>query len=221
MNTQKTTLLTLVALLFMFPLVAQDLSFTMEMTSAKQKDPVIMKVVSKGNKIALTPQVTGTQGQMKIIVDHTAKKQYMLMDANGQKMAMAMDMTDIEKAIEQSKDPKITITKETKVIDGYKCTKVITETDESISEMWLTEDLGLNYGDLYKMVSSNKSPQGSNYGIPAMKNVKGFPVQMVITDKKKNEAMTINIKNISKAKVEDKSFSMEGYQMMDMGNMKH
>lgn len=221
MNAQKTALLTLIALLFIFPSVAQDLSFTMEMISTKQKDPIIMKVASKGNKIALTPQVTGTQGQMKIIVDHGAKKQYMLMDANGQKMAMAMDLTDIEKAIEQSKDPKVTITKETKVIDGYKCTKVITETDETISEMWLTEDLGLNYGDLYKMVSSNKSPQGSNYGIPVMKNVKGFPVQMVITDKKKNEPMTVNIKNISKAKVEDKAFSMEGYQMMDMGNTKH
>ncbi len=193
----------------------------MEMTSAKQKEPVTMKIVSKGTKIAMTPQVTGTQGQMKIIVDHAAKKQYMLMDGNGQKMAMVMEMTDIEKAIEQSKDPKITITKETKVIDGYKCTKVITETDESVSEMWLTEDLGLNYGDLYKMVSSNKSPQGSNYNIPAMKNVKGFPVQMVMTDKKKNETVTVNIKNISKAKVDDKVFSLEGYQMMDMGNMKH
>lgn len=221
MSAPKTSLLTLITFLFMFPLVAQDLSFTMEMTSTKQQDPMIMKVVSKGNKIALTPQVAGTQGQMKIIVDHGAKKQYMLMDANGQKMAMAMDMTDIEKAIEESKDPKITITKESKVIDGYKCTKVITETAETNSEMWLTEDLGLNYGDLYKMVSSNKSPQGSNYGIPAMKNIKGFPVQMVITDKKKNEPMNINIKNISKAKVDEKAFSLAGYQMMDMGNTKH
>ena len=121
----------------------------------------------------------------------------------------------------QTKDPKITITKETKVIDTYKCTKVITETEEMINDMWLTQDLGLNYSDLYKMVSSNQSPQGSNYGIPAMKNIKGFPIQMIIKDKKKDETTTINIRNISKAKIDEKVFSIEGYQLMDMGNMKH
>ncbi|HMT27660.1 MAG TPA: DUF4412 domain-containing protein, partial [Bacteroidia bacterium] len=172
-------------------------------------------------KIAMIPQFAGSQGQMTIIVDHAAKKQYMLMDGNGQKMAMVMEMTDIEKAIEQAKDPKITVTKETKVIDTYKCTKVISETEENTSDMWLTQDLGLNYSDLYKMVTTNKSPAGGNYGMPAMKNIKGFPIQMIITDKKKGETTTINIRKISKAKVDDKVFSMEGYQMMDMGNMKH
>lgn len=221
MSTFKLSLMSLLFLFIATNLVAQDLSFNMEMTSAKQKDPIIMKVKSKGNKIAMIPQFTGAQGQMTIIVDHAAKKQYMLMDGNGQKLAMAMEMTDIEKTIEQTKDPKITITKETKTIDTYKCTKVITETEENTNEMWLTQDLGLNYSDLYKMVSSNKSPQGGNYGIPAMKNIKGFPIQMVITDKKKGDVTTVNIRNISKAKIDEKVFSMEGYQLMDMGNMKH
>ncbi|MBL0342395.1 MAG: DUF4412 domain-containing protein [Bacteroidetes bacterium] len=201
--------------------LSQDLSFNMEVTSAKQKDPIIMKVMSKGTKVVIQPQFSAEQGKMSIIVDQSTKKQYMLMDGNGQKMAMKMDMTDFDKATDQAKDPKITITKETKVIDSYKCTKVITETDENICDMWLTQDVGLSYSDLYKMVAPGKGPQGGGAGIPALKNVKGFPIQMIVKDKKKDETVTVNIRNISKAKVDEKVFSLEGYQVMDMGNMKH
>ncbi len=222
MNFIKFTLTTVTLVIFgITATLAQDLSFNMEITSAKQKEPVTMKVMSKGTKVAIYPQFSEAQGKMSIIVDQATKKQYMLMDMNGQKMAMAMDMTSMEKANEQAKDPKITITNESKVIDTYKCTKVITETDENICDMWLTQDIGLSYTDLYKMLAMGKTPQGGSPGIPALKNVKGFPVQLVVKDKKKEETTTINFRNISKAKIDDKVFSMEGYQMMDMGNMKH
>lgn len=223
MNSLKNILTAIITVLFIgTSALAQDLSFNMEMTSAKQKEPMVMKVLSKGTKVAIQPQMPENQGKMSIIVDQTKKKQYMLMDANGQKMAMVMDMTEVDKAAEQAKDPKITITNETKVIDNHKCTKVVTETDENICDMWLTQDVGLSYLDLYKMISPGSGPHGGGgTGIPALKNVKGFPVQMVIKDKKKDETVTINFRNISKANVDEKTFSMEGYQMMDMGNMKH
>ena len=198
---------------------AQDLSFNLSVLTAKNPEPILMKVSISGSKMAMEPQNMGTPGSMTILVDQATGKQYMLMNSNGQKMAMAVNMNSIEKAAAAAKDPKVTITKETKTIDGYKCTKVITETDEQKADLWMTQDVGMQYAEFYKMINSAKGPQGSVAKVPDLKNVKGFPIEIVSTDKKKAETVTLKIKNISKAKIDQKVFSMEGYQVMDAGGM--
>lgn len=200
-------------------LAAQDLSFNLSITTVKNPEPVLIKVSVSGSKIAMQPQNMGTPGSMTILIDNAKGKQYMLMNANGQKMAMAVNMNSVEKAAEAAKDPKVTITKETKTVDGHKCTKVITETEEQKADLWITEDVGMQYSEFSKMFNSAKGPQGSIAKMPELKNVKGFPIEIISTDKKKGETVTMKIKNISKAKVDQKLFSMEGYQMMDAGNM--
>ena len=203
-------------------LTAQDLSFNVAVTTGKNPEPILIKVAISGPKIAMQPQNMGIPGSMTILVDNAKGKQYMLMNANGQKMAMALPVNTTDKATAAAKDPKVTITKETKTVDGYKCTKVITETEEQKADLWVTQDVGMQYADFYKMMNSAKGPQGgSMVKIPDLKTVKGFPVEIISTDKKKAETVTIKIKNISKAKVDQKLFSTEGYQMMDSGGMSH
>lgn len=203
-------------------LSAQDLSFDMQMSKATDKEPMTMKVFTNKTKLLMRPQITGYKGNMAILIDQSAKKQYMLMDNEGQKMAMIVNYVDqVEKMNAIGTVPKITKTGETKTIDGYLCEKIIAETEESKSVMWITKDLGLQYGDLYKIIASgNNGPQAQSGNLPAMKEMNGFPIEMEVTTKKKAETVTIRIKNISKAPINSATFSTEGYQIMDMGNIK-
>lgn len=219
MTSFKTGLLSLALIISSGLLAAQDLSFNLSVLTAKNPEPILMKVSISGSKMAMEPQNMGTPGSMTILVDQATGKQYMLMNSNGQKMAMAVNMNSMEKAAAAVKDPKVTVTKETKTIEGYKCTKVITETDDQKADLWMTQDVGMQYADFYKMMNSAKGPQGSVAKVPDLKNVKGFPIEIVSTDKKKAETVTLKIKNISKAKIDQKLFSMEGYQVMDAGGM--
>lgn len=200
----------------------QDLSFNMQMSKASDKEAMTMKVYTNKTKMLIQPQITGYKGNMSILIDQSAKKQYMLMNNEGQKMAMIINYVDqVEKMNAVGTVPKITRTGETKTIDGYQCEKVIAETEESKSTMWITKDLGLQYGDLYKIIASgNNGPQSQNANLPAMKEMNGFPIEMEVTNKKKSETAIIRIKNISKEPINAAIFSTEGYQMMDMGNIK-
>lgn len=193
--------------------ISQDLSFNLSVITPKNPEPFELKVSASGSKIAIEPRNMGTPGSMTIIVDNAKGKQYMLMNANGQKMAMALNIDAANKAI--TKEPKVTVTKEVKTIDGYKCTRVICETDEQKSDLWITQDVGMQYAEFYKMFNSSKGPQASMVKIPELKTVKGFPIEIVSTDTKKGETVTMKIKNISKAKIDAKIFSLEGYQVME------
>jgi len=193
---------------------AQDLSFKVTIITADTVQPIIMKVQVSGSRMLMEPLNMGTPGSMKIMVDNAQNKQYMLMNMNGQKMAMPVDMKSLEKAPEAYSEPKLTITQETKVINNHKCTKVLTESETQKGIFWVSPDVGMDYAEFYKILSAWKS-QNNMVRIPELKSVKGFPIEIVSTDKKKNETTTIKISDISHVKVDPKLFSMDGYQMMD------
>lgn len=204
-------------LIFSSGLFAQDVSFNMEITNGKSTEPMVMKVVSSGSKIAMIPQIQGDQGSMKIVLDNAANKQYVLMDHSGQKMAMVVDPFEAEKfADKASAEPKITKTNETRTIDGYKCTKIIAETDEVKSDIWLTQDSGLSYSELYKIFNSRKGTPGADKTLPALQGVKGFPIEIVSREKNKTDDITVRIRKISRDKIDPAFFSTDGYKMMDM-----
>ena len=200
-------------------ITGQDLSFNIHILSPKSTQPFIMKVSVSGTKVAMQTQQSTDQGQMSFLMDNSTGKQYLLMEGNGQKLAMPVNMNEVDKKSEAVKEPAITYTKETKTIDGYKCSKVITETDSLKADLWITQDIGFEYSEFFKMLNTTKGSAGPVARIPALTNMKGFPVEIISTDKKKNETTTLQIKNISKNKIDPKVFSMEGYQMMDPSMM--
>jgi hypothetical protein len=213
------TLLTLAFAATAFSLTAQDISFNIEMTSPKRTEPLTIKVASSGQKMVVQP-MAAEMGSMRIIIDHAAKTQHLLMDNNGKKMAMQVDPFDQTAAASKVKEPVVKVTNETKTIDGMKCTKVIAETDEATTTLWVTEDAGLSYQDLFKIVNANRASQGSRSALPALSSVKGFPLEVVTKEKSRNEAVVMNIRNISRAKVDASMFSMDGYQVSDMRKIK-
>ena len=216
MNVFKVILSTIILFTFFTNIIAQDLSFNIEVTSKKTTEPMVIKVSSNGSKTVMQPMNMGPQGSMKILVDSENNKQYMLMEANGKKMAMSVDPFNPSKEIEKTKEPKITVTNETKTIDGFKCNKIIAETDNHISDVWLTQEAGLSYPDLYKIMNSSKGASGAGNVMPALSDVKGFPIEIVSKDKKKDETVTMNIRNISRDKLDASYFSLDGYQVTDL-----
>lgn len=205
-----------VLLAFSMNLSAQDLSFNMEVTTPKSKDPIVMKVASSSSKIMMEPTNMGDKGNMKFIIDNSNNTKYMLMVNNGQKMAMLVDPFVEDKLAEKTAEPKIIITQEYRTIDGYKCNKVIAQTEEVTTDLWLTQEAGLSYSDLYKIFNSTKNTPGARSALPALKNVKGFPIEIVSKEKSKDGNVVVKIKNISRAKVDAQVFSMDGYKVVDM-----
>jgi len=202
---------------FSMSLTAQNISFNMEVTTPKSKEPMNMRVVSSSDKTVMQlTNMSQQQNSMKILIDNATDKKYILMDNNGEKIATMVNPFEVEKAMESAKEPKITATKETRTIDGYQCTKVIAETDEVTSDLWLTQEAGFTYNELYKIFNSTKGTPGARASLPALKDVKGFPIEIVSKQKSKEGSVTVRIKDISRAKVDPQYFSLDGYKVVNM-----
>jgi GLPGLI family protein len=145
----------------------------------------------------------GTMGTMVTIADDKSKKALMLMDMMGMKYAMEMDLGKAEKEAEaDTPDYKVEITKETKDILGYKCTKAIMTPQEADAEggtitMWFTKDI-------------NATTTGQNY---YNQDMPGFPMSFSIAQGEMLIDMTVT--EIDK-KVDKNVFKMtipEGYEV--------
>jgi len=216
MNKIKTLKVAGILMAFSMNISAQDLSFNMEVTTPKSQTPMVMKVSTSASKIAMEPTQMGDKGNMKFIIDNASNKKFMLMENNGQKMAMSVDPFIADKAAEKIAEPKVVITQEYRTIDGYKCNKVIAQTEETTAELWLTQEAGLSYNDLYKIFNSTKGTPGARSALPQVKDMKGFPIEIISKEKSKDGNVVVKIKNISRAKVDPKVFSMDGYKQVDM-----
>jgi hypothetical protein len=139
------------------------------------------------------------------------------MENNGQKTAMMVDPFNASEATGKISEPKITQTKESKTIEGRKCSKIIVESESTVSDMWITSDAGLGYQDLYRIFNSTKGTPGASNVLPASSKINGFPVEILSKDKKSGAvSASVRISGISKTKVDPSIFNMDGYQIVDM-----
>lgn len=197
-------------------------SYKMHIENALKKTTGEILITIKGDKSAIEILTAPNAGKVKTILDKKEKTMAILIDKDGaNKIAMVQKMPDAEETTgKTSKDAKITVTSETKIIEGYTCKKVIAESDESTTTMWVTDELGLSYSDMFGMMSSGRGP--ASYMSPNLQNykdVKGIPLEMNINSKDTSEGETvITLKNIKKETVDASVFDTKGYQVMDMKN---
>ena len=94
-------------------------------------------------------EMESSNGKTVMISDNLANSGYMLMDNSGNKMAMKMDRNTMMKQNGIAQEPKVQITRESKVIAGYTCYKAIitsqTKDGEKIYDVWFTNDIKGNY----------------------------------------------------------------------------
>lgn len=133
-----------------------------------------------------------------------------LMDMMGQKYAITSDNSDkAEDAKELEKKTKVTITNETKMIAGYKCTKALVEFPDAKDDkktqqisLWFTKDL----------VTYN------NYGAGPMRKIEGAVLEFSMGEGM--QAMILSAKEVVAQAVDAQKFVIpEGYKKMTQEEM--
>lgn len=199
-------------------------SYLMHIENANKKNAADMQITYKGDKSSMEMLTAPNAGKFRTIFDNKEKTMTILVEKDGtNKMAMVRKMPDASEVqgSKEGKEAKITVTNETKKIEGYTCKKVIAESNESTTEMWVTDELGLTYADMFGMMNSARGPaSNASANMQNYKDVKGIPLEMNIRNKvKPDESTLITIKNIKKGGVEASLFDISGYKVMDMQNM--
>lgn len=199
-------------------------TFTMSLESAKLKEPMNINMSVKGNLTCMEIPAMVEAGFVKSVINNETQSMIMCTDKGGRKIGMKQDMNKAGQFMPQSenaKPPVFTETTESKIIDGYKCRKVIMETDDSKNDMWMTTDLKLNMKDLLSAMSANKSPasitfrsMSKNFG-----DHPGVSIETTITNKKTNETAIMTLRNVKPGKVDEKVFNTDDFQLMEMPTM--
>ena len=198
---------------------AQDISYTVDVQSPKRPQTLSVKVMSNGSMTLMDPPAEGN-APFKILIDNVKNAQYMLTQNGDSKVAVRVDAFNEKAALEQSGKPKVEETKEIKLIDGMNCRKVTAETDATSTVMWVTDEADVSYQDLFRVVNTNRNAPGARNILPALNDLKGFPIEIVSTDKKTSEEVKVNIRNINREKLDAAMFSMDGYRVNDMRKIK-
>ncbi len=195
-------------------------SLRMEMHHFKEgvelkTSPTNMRYASNAEWTSMKNEMTGQSRDMSIVTDLKGKWSYMLMtDEKGKKTAMKshkkkMVMTgDTTK----KKDPTITITKETRTIEGHLCTKVIVVSEDGTWTGWVAKGVNGPFADILRSMGQ----RGDDSHMNAMKGLDGMPLEFewVPTDGKSR--MVCYIKELVSGKVDPTVFSLDGYEVMEM-----
>jgi hypothetical protein len=171
--------------------------------------PKTMKMKVKGDKSRI--EMSMGMGNTVVVFNGAEKTGFTLMDMMGQKLAMEMDQSDIDKSIEEAPDVEIEVTNETKEIAGYTCKKAIVKSNEESSEnvdlvVYFTEELGSG------MLNFNNNP--------VFKDIKGVMMEYSIEE---NEmSMVFTAVSVTKKKIADDEFVIpEGYNKMSMSEFEN
>lgn len=197
-------------------------SYTMIIEPPKAKEPITAYLNFMENKMAMEMVMGKEASVVRSIFDYKNNTMTTASEKEGSnKFAMVMKLNKdvIDKANE---DVQFKATDEQRTIDGYLCTKVIVETKDGITEMWLTKDLNISYENTIGMMPKTKNNPTSGFlrDFKQWKGVEGFPIEMISYQKKKpDEKSTIRFKDIKSGIVNEKAFDLSGFQIMDMTQM--
>ena len=206
----------LLSLLFVSGVFAQkEGTCTMVMESATNKlYNRNIDLFIKPGKVLMQTNVAEMGGMtMNMILDSKANAMFMLMDAGGEKNAFKMPFPKPEDLKGKVKAPVITDTKETRVIEGYNCHKLLVKTDQASSEVWVTNDVDFSFD----AISTALSQGAKDASMPT--GYKGFPIQIITM--KGTDKVTMTFKNIKKGPVNDSLFDLTGYKLTEMPSGLH
>jgi hypothetical protein len=194
-------------------------SFRMELhTFKKDKEdkhsPVNIRFWGRADMILYELMMPGQAQQMRMLTDLRGNWSYTLID-NGQGSRTAMKMKRPELAADsdaKGEQPKITVTKETKVIEGHTCTKVIATSKEGTWTAWVATGLRNAFLDMARGMDGQAAQQ-NRY---ARTDVEGFPLEYEWVPAQGDERVVCFIKDLVVGKVDETLFDLSGYQMMEL-----
>jgi len=197
-------------------------SFRMEMHifekgTESEHSPMDMLIHSSAEKTSMETRTPGVKEQMRILIDQKEKWQYVLMDdSKGSRMAMkTRKMKVVSTADEQVSAPDVQVTDETKTIDGHLCKKLIAKSDDGTWTGWMAQDIGVPFHSFMRDMQQNG--QGTHSG--AIAGIHGFPLEYEWLSADGNERVQCHIKDLKLGAVDEKVFSLDGYQVMELPTM--
>ena len=194
-------------------------SFRMEMHTYKngkedKHSPVNIRFWSRADMILYELVMPGQAQQMRMLTDLRGNWSYTLIDdGQGGRTAMKMkrpEPTTVGSA--KGEQPKITVTKETKVIEGHNCTKVIAISKEGTWTAWAATGLDNAFIDMARGMDGQAAQQ-NRY---ARTDVEGFPLEYEWVPAQGDERVVCFIKDLVVGKVDETLFDLSGYQLMEL-----
>lgn len=158
------------------------------------KSEMVLHINKDGNYSGSEMKSKDSQGGISIF-DWTNRIMISLMNQEGKKIGMAMDLKDNSKESKSKADVpmKFTKTGKTKSITGYLCEEYIAENEETNIDMWLTQALDFNLSKSMEYFSQQNN--SSNYAKDAPK---GFMMETTTTDKKKGNKSIMVVTQVNK-----------------------
>lgn len=199
-------------------------SFIMDITTndGKSKEPhsMTMHYASSADMTSMhmeSPEMKDQQ--MTMMTDLKNKFQYMLMTDNwGKKTAMKtpkmkINMDAVKHDADNAKDTdaEVTITNETKTIEGQLCTKIIVKSKDGTMTSWVARELDVPFTDLTNNMIKSDALLGYD-----QEKMKGFPMEFEMVDTENKTTMTGRTRELKVGNVPASTFSLDGYQVVEL-----
>lgn len=200
-------------------------SFRMEMqqfeNNAETSDgPLSIRFWSSADKtlMAFAPEESDGM-EMKMLSDLKAKWTYMMMsDDDGTKTAIKTHKMKFVPSASTDQDADhttFTVTKETRMIQGHLCTKVIGTSKEGTWTGWVAQDIPVPFADVMR----NMQAQEGGGQTRDWSALKGFPLEFEMVEQGGKDKMSFQVKDLQVGAVDASVFSLDGYQVMEMPSM--
>lgn len=197
-------------------------SFTMDMRffeNGKESTdgPATSTIHSSADKFAFDTQVPQMKERVRTIIDQKEKWQYLLMDdGSGNRMAMKTRKMKVTREGEGNGNAAdVQVTDETKMIDGHKCRKMIAKSEDGTWTGWMAQDIEIPFNSFMRGMQQQGGPMHNE----ALEGIHGFPLEYEWVSSDGKERMTCVIRDLVQGTVDEKAFSLEGYEVMEMPAM--
>lgn len=194
-------------------------SFTMELHAfedgkAVKEAPMNIAISSSVDKLLFRTTAPGMKDQVHILIDQKDKWQYMLM-TDGAGNRIAMKTRKMKVITGEDKNPNaadVLVTDGTKIIDGHLCKKMTAKTEDGTWTGWLAQDIDVPFHSFMRDMRRT----GTGFHDDALVGIHGFPLEYEWTSTDGKERMQCFIRDLQQGKVDEKAFSLDGYQVLEL-----
>lgn len=194
-------------------------SFRMEMHSyqgeaEQQNSPMDMHYWSIPEMTLVKTTAPNIKLDVKMLTDLKGKWQYLLMtDDKGTLSAMKSPKKKIKMDEDLARNvPDVQVTDETKTIDGHLCNKVTSKSEKGLWTGWVTKEIDAPFADMMRQVHY----QGQTDHSEVLTGAYGMPLEYEWVDANGKDRMVCYIRDLRIGEVDQKLFSLEGYEVMEM-----
>lgn len=179
--------------------------------------PVTMRYWATAEQTLIKTELPDQKGdEMRMLTDLKGKWQYMLLtDAKGKKTAIKTRKKKITvKDDAKRPETKVTVTDQTKVIDGHNCVQMIAENEQGTWIGWVAKDIPAPFADMARNVKT-----GDPGLTRRMAEIQGFPLEFQWVEANGKERMVTYVLDVQMSPPAESLFSLDGYEVTEMPSM--